>query len=108
MNGWIRRAAAVGCALLGIGPVLVGPVLGAAPAGAKAPIPEVAPYFEPTATHSGNLATAVSKHGLRSFTAAFVLGNGCTATWDDGTTITGTDARSKLVKAGQTSGATAI
>ena len=104
MSGLVRRAAVVGCAILGIGPVLASVI----PAGAQAPVPEVAPYFETTATHSTNLATAIAKHGLRAFTAAFVLGKGCTATWDDGSTITGTDARSKLVKAGQTSGATAI
>jgi chitinase len=107
MGGRIGRVAVVCCALFGIG---IGPVvaLQAGTASATTPIPEVAPYFETTATHSGNLATAIASHGLRSFTAAFVLGKGCTATWDDGSTITGTDARSKLVKAGQTSGATAI
>jgi hypothetical protein len=100
-----RRLTAVGCA---IACVAAASMFSSGTANATTPVPEVAPYFEPTATHNGNLATAIASHGLKSFTAAFVLGKGCTATWDDSTTITGTDARSKLVKAGQTSGATAI
>jgi hypothetical protein len=84
------------------------PVLTSSPADAAAKIPEVAPYFEPTGVHLGNLQTAVNSHGLKSFTAAFVLGNKCTPTWDDGSTITGTDAKSNLVKKAKTAGATPI
>jgi hypothetical protein len=84
------------------------PVLASSPADAAAKIPEVAPYFEPTGVHTGNLITAVKSHGLKSFTAAFVLGKTCTPTWDDYSTITGTDARSKLVKNAKTAGAAPI
>lgn len=73
-----------------------------------AAIREVAPYFEPTGTHKANLSAAVTKHGLKSFTAAFVLGRKCVPTWDDYSTITGSDPKSKLVKQAKTAGATPI
>ena len=78
------------------------------PADGAATIPEVAPYFETTGTHTTNLNTAVTQHGLKSFTAAFVLGKKCVATWDDGSTITTTDAKSALVKKAKTAGALPI
>ena len=78
------------------------------PADAASTVPEVAPYFEPTAVHTGNLMTAVTQHGLTSFTAAFVLGKKCVPAWDDYTTITGTDARSTLVKRATSAGAVPI
>src|ERR1700712_2154741 len=84
------------------------PVLVDAPVHAAAKIPEVAPYFETTGVHTANLATAVKSHGLKSFTAAFVLGKKCVPTWDDYSTITTTDARSALVKKAKTAGATPI
>ena len=88
--------------------LLMLPVLACAPADGAATVAEVAPYFEPTGGHTGNLLTAVKSHGLKSFTAAFVLGNKCVPTWDDGSTITGTDASSKLVKNAKSAGATPI
>ena len=88
--------------------LVVLPVLATPPADGAATVPEVAPYFEPTGTHTANLNTAVTKHGLKSFTAAFVLGKKCVATWDDGSTITTTDARSALVKKAKTAGALPI
>ncbi len=88
--------------------LLMLPVLASAPADGAATVAEVAPYFETTGVHPGNLQTAVKSHGLKSFTAAFVLGKGCVPTWDDYSTITTTDARSKLVKNAKTAGATPI
>ena len=84
------------------------PVLVSAPVDAAAKIPEMAPYFETTGMHPGNLQTAVKSHGLKLFTAAFVLGKKCVPTWDDYSTITATDARSALVKKAKTAGATPI
>lgn len=84
------------------------PVLVNAPAGAAAKVPEIAPYFEPTGVHTGNLSTAVKDHGLKSFTAAFVLGKKCVPAWDDYSAITGTDAKSTLVKKAKKAGATPI
>ena len=101
----MRRTALAVAAAAGL---VMAPVLAEAPVGAAATIPEVAPYFETTGVHTGNLLTAVKSHGLKSFTAAFVLGKKCVPTWDDYSTITGTDARSKLVKSAKTAGATPI
>jgi hypothetical protein len=102
---WMRRTllAVTASATLAMVPVLVD-----APVHAAAKIPEIAPYFETTGVHTANLATAVKSHGLKSFTAAFVLGKKCVPTWDDYSTITTTDARSALVKKAKTAGATPI
>jgi hypothetical protein len=106
----LRRSVAVcGCALLAA-------VLPAAPAAAGASaratssvrIAEVAPYFEPTDNNPGLLHAAVVRHGLTSFTAAFVLGRKCTPTWDDHSIITGRDARSVYVEKAKAAGATPI
>ena len=77
-------------------------------ASATSQVPEIAPYFETSGTHTGNLQAAVTGHGLRSFTAAFVLGNGCTPTWDDGTPLATATAENALVTAAKGKGATPI
>ena len=74
------------------------PSAGAAPGALSRPVPVVAPYFEPTNVHTHSLLKAIRHHGLSAFTAAFVLGRGCTPTWDDDSPITGTDANSRLVE----------
>jgi chitinase len=71
-------------------------------------VPEIAPYFETTGTHAGNLQTAINSHGLRSFTAAFVLGKGCTPTWDDGRPLASASTENGLVTAAKNAGATPI
>jgi chitodextrinase len=43
----------------------------------------VAPYVDLTANSASMLQRAVNETGLGAFTAAFVLGSGCTATWGD-------------------------
>jgi chitinase len=77
-------------------------------ASATSKVPEIAPYFETSATHAGNLQTAINSHGLRSFTAAFVLGQGCTPTWDDGVPLATATAENALVTAAKSKGATPI
>jgi hypothetical protein len=88
--------------------LLMVPLLACSPAVGAAKVAEVAPYFETTGVHLGNLQTAVTSHGLKSFTAAFVLGKGCVPTWDDYSTISATDAKSARVKKAKTAGATPI
>jgi Glycosyl hydrolases family 18 len=88
--------------------VTLGMSFGVGVAYGRTPIAEVAPYFETTNLHTTNLHDAIATHGLRSFTAAFVLGNACTPTWDDHSTITGTDPRSVLVRNAKAQGATPI
>lgn len=43
---------------------------------------EFAPYVDMTASDS-QLDTAITQHGVRSFTAAFVIGSGCDQIWGD-------------------------
>src|SRR4051794_33056287 len=86
-----------------------GAALALAPAASAAgQIPEIAPYFETSGTHTANLQNAINTHGLRSFTAAFVLGKGCTPTWDDGKPLVSATAENALVTAAENNGATPI
>ena len=98
--------------IVGIVSVASAVALTAVPAAATPPVatatPEVAPYFETSGTHRTNLQTAITAHGLSSFTAGFVLGKVCQPTWDDSTVITGTDPDSKLVAKATAAGASAI
>ncbi|WP_037912025.1 carbohydrate binding domain-containing protein [Actinacidiphila yeochonensis] len=43
----------------------------------------VAPYVDMSNGQEGLLDTAVTGHGLKAYTAAFVLGEGCTQIWGD-------------------------
>jgi hypothetical protein len=65
-------------------------VLGGAPAATAAgqvstsPAQRFAPYVELGAGSPALLRRAIRHEHLRAFTAAFVLGDGCTPVWDDG------------------------
>ena len=48
--------------------------------------PTVAPYMEMAGPDAGNLSAGISA-GLRSVTAAFVIGKKCTPVWDDNTPV---------------------
>jgi len=97
---WVAAGAAAGlCFAMGAA---------AMPAGAAAAVPEIAPYFETSGPHQGNLSAAVSSHKLKSFTAAFVLGKGCTPTWDDSAPISTATAENALVTGAKSKGATPI
>ncbi|MEU2336549.1 carbohydrate binding domain-containing protein [Streptomyces sp. NPDC013172] len=56
-----------------------------APAGSAATnsVYAVAPYVDMSNGQEGLLDTAVTGHGLKAYTAAFVLGEGCTQIWGD-------------------------
>ncbi|MEU6852792.1 chitinase [Actinacidiphila alni] len=43
----------------------------------------VAPYVDMSNSQEGLLDTAITGHGLKSYTAAFVLGSGCNQIWGD-------------------------
>jgi hypothetical protein len=73
MNVHSRRLLAAGAAAV----VSAATCWAAFPVSAAIAVPEVAPYFETSGPHKTNLSTAVTSHGLKSFTAAFVLGKGC-------------------------------
>ncbi|MFE9427556.1 carbohydrate binding domain-containing protein [Kitasatospora sp. NPDC006697] len=43
----------------------------------------VAPYVDMSNSQEGMLDTAITAHGLKAYTAAFVLGSGCNQIWGD-------------------------
>jgi chitodextrinase len=67
----------------------------------------VAPYVDLSANSSGMLDSAITQAGLRSYTAAFVIGSGCTPIWGDSLDINSSTANAKIAKA-QSEGATTI
>ena len=101
--------AAIGLSVAGLMAAGGGIALTLAPsASAASQVPEIAPYLETSGTHTNNLPAAIGSHGLRSFTAAFVLGSGCTPTWDDSRPLTTATAENALVTAAKNQGATPI
>ncbi|HYS40575.1 MAG TPA: hypothetical protein VEO01_33595, partial [Pseudonocardiaceae bacterium] len=48
----------------------------------------VAPYVDMTNNQEPMLNAAISSGGLKAFTAAFVIGSGCTAIWGDTLPVT--------------------
>src|SRR5436305_5809355 len=59
----------------------------------------VAPYVDLSANSSGMLDSAITQAGLRSYTAAFVIGSGCTPIWGDSLDINSSTVNAKIAKA---------
>jgi chitinase len=59
----------------------------------------VAPYVDLSADSSGQLDRAIGQAGLKSYTAAFVIGSGCTPIWGDSLGIDSSTANAKIAKA---------
>src|SRR2546423_7488949 len=59
----------------------------------------VAPYVDMSANSSGMLDSAITQAGLRSYTAAFVIGSGCTPIWGDSLDINSSTVNAKIAKA---------
>ncbi|MEV7975314.1 carbohydrate binding domain-containing protein [Streptomyces sp. NPDC086519] len=78
----LARFAASACALA---LAATGVTVALAPAGnaAASSVYSVAPYVDMSNSQEGLLDTAVTGHGLKAYTAAFVLGEGCTQIWGD-------------------------
>ncbi|WP_031162973.1 carbohydrate binding domain-containing protein [Streptomyces durhamensis] len=77
------RSAASTCALA---LATTGAVVAVAPAGSAAAassVYSVAPYVDMSNGQEGLLDTALTAHRLKAYTAAFVLGEGCTQIWGD-------------------------
>src|SRR5689334_17708784 len=79
-----------------------------ASAAAASAAPAVAPYVDVTGANTSMLGTAISSKGLRSFTAAFVTGSGCTPIWGDGQPVGSDPGPDGLITSAQAAGATAI
>jgi chitinase len=67
----------------------------------------VAPYVDLTANSSSMLDTAITQGGLKTYTAAFVIGSGCTPIWGDSLDINSSTVNPKIAQA-QSEGAKAI
>jgi chitinase len=67
----------------------------------------VAPYVDLSANSSGMLDSAIIQAGLKSYTAAFVIGSGCTPIWGDSLDINSSTVNAKIAKA-QSEGAKTI
>jgi hypothetical protein len=110
----LRRLTAtrlIGCVLLagsvGAASVVAGSARAAsATGGSKKPM--VAPYLDMGARHPANLYAAIRKHHLKFFSAGFVIGNGCTATWDDGEPVSHDPAVTNVVTRAKRLGARAV
>ncbi|MER7837895.1 carbohydrate binding domain-containing protein [Streptomyces sp. NPDC096040] len=78
----LARLAASVCALA---LTATGAAVALAPAGnaAAGSVYSMAPYVDMSNGQEGLLDTAVTGHGLKAYTAAFVLGEGCTQIWGD-------------------------
>jgi len=87
--------AACSAVLLGAG----GTAVLAAHAACAATTYGVAPYVDLSANSSGMLDSAITQAGLRSYTAAFVIGSGCTPIWGDSLDINSSTVNAKIAKA---------
>ena len=81
LRGGPRLVAAGSSVLLATSGVMVASIVSAAPASAS--VGQVAPYVDMSNSQEGVLNTVISQDGLRSFTAAFAIGEGCSDIWGD-------------------------
>jgi chitinase len=76
-----RLVAAGSSILLATSGLLLTSIVSAVPASAS--VGQVAPYVDMSNSQEGVLNTVISSDGLRSFTAAFTIGEGCSDIWGD-------------------------
>jgi chitodextrinase len=67
----------------------------------------VAPYVDLSANSAGMLDSAITQAGLKSYTAAFVIGSGCTPIWGDSLDINSSTVNAKIARA-QSEGAKTV
>src|ERR1041385_5166889 len=67
----------------------------------------VAPYVDLSANSSGMLDSAITQAHLKAYTAAFIIGSGCTPIWGDTLDINNSGANAKIARA-QSEGAQTI
>ncbi|MFJ2955028.1 chitinase [Streptomyces sp. NPDC087270] len=103
---WAASAAALSLATAGA-------VMALAPAGNAAVAPaadtySVAPYVDMSNSQEGMLDTAITGHGLKAYTAAFVLGSGCNQIWGDTLPIGADSFTDPLIAKAKSEGASVI
>jgi len=67
----------------------------------------LAPYVDLSANSSGMLDSAITQAHLKAYTAAFIIGSGCTPIWGDTLDINNSGANAKIARA-QSEGAQTI
>ncbi|MFI6344332.1 chitinase [Streptomyces sp. NPDC050560] len=67
-----------------------------------------APYTDMSNSNEGLLDTAITGHGVKSFTAAFVLGSGCDQIWGDTLPVGDDSVTDPLIEKAQGEGADVI
>jgi hypothetical protein len=80
----------------------------AAPHGSGGGSPMVAPYLDMANYQPANLYAAVRKDHLRDFSAGFVIGKGCTPTWDDSVPVKHNPPITNAIKKAKSLGAQVI
>ncbi|MEC3995397.1 chitinase [Actinacidiphila sp. DG2A-62] len=87
-----------------------GAVLALAPDGNAAATSaySVAPYVDMSNSQEGLLDTAITGHGLKAYTAAFVLGSGCNQIWGDTLPIGNDSFTDPLIAKAKSEGASLI
>ncbi|MFD0331395.1 hypothetical protein ACFQZC_32775 [Streptacidiphilus monticola] len=68
----------------------------------------VAPYVDMSNGQEGLLDTAITQHGLKAYTAAFVLGEGCNQIWGDTLPIGADSFTDPLIAKAKSEGASVI
>ena len=84
-----------------------GAVLATSGTASAAAVYAVAPYVDLSASSAGMLDTAIASGGVNSYTAAFVIGAGCTPIWGDTLGIDNSTVNPRIARA-KAAGAQAI
>jgi chitinase len=105
-RGRPRLVAAGSSVVLAASGLMVAAVVSATPASAS--VGQVAPYVDMSNSQEGVLNTVISSHGLRSFTAAFAIGEGCSDIWGDTLPIGGDPTIGGEISSAKAAGASVI
>src|ERR1700739_49686 len=81
LRGGPRLVAAGSSVLLATSGLMMTAIVSASPASAA--VGQVAPYVDMSNSQEGVLNTVISQDGIRAFTAAFAIGEGCSDIWGD-------------------------
>src|SRR5579859_3178464 len=101
---WIATGSAALLATAGM--TLTTVVVGAAPANAA--VLQVAPYVDMSNNQEPMLNSAATQAGLHNYTAAFVIGSGCTPIWGDTLPVTNDPTMDQEIATARSDGATPI
>src|SRR5262245_12805794 len=103
-----RTAVALAAAALAAGAGIAAmPSASAAPAAATASL-NFAPYTDMSNSNENLLDTAITGHGVRNFTAAFVIGSGCNQIWGDTLPVGNDSFTDPLIAKAKSEGASVI